>query len=337
MRAARLTAPSHAPAGYYHCVSRVVDRQLIFNDVEKEHFALLMRQLAAFSGIHVLAFALMGNHFHLLLQVPRRPDILPPLSGLFERLAQIHSNARVREIQRRLDLLPESEKPAFLEQYWRRMWNLSHYLKELKQRFSAWHNQRQGRHGTLWEERFKSTLIGHDGTALAAVAAYIDLNPVRASLASDPKDYRWSSYAEAMAGVDSAREGYRRLMQLVQGRERSAVEALEAYRVWLYGRGEQRGVNAPGEAPVVRRGVQRERVKEVLEGKGRLSLEEMVMCRVRYFADGAAIGSRAFVDGVFAENRGLFGSRRREGAREMTEVEGGELFSLRTLRGDPIG
>jgi hypothetical protein len=221
------------------------------------------------------------------------------------------------------------------------MWNLSQFLKDLKQRFSAWYNQRQGRHGTLWEERFKSNVVDHTGSALAAIAAYIDLNPVRAGVVDDPKDYRWSSYAAAMAGVESAREGYRKLMQLVDGQERTAVQALEGYRVWMYGKGEERGVNAPGDAPgntpVVRRGVARERVKEVLEGKGRLTLEEVVMCRMRYFADGAAIGSRAFVEEVFEENRKWFGSKRRDGAREVRQVEGGQLFSLRTLRADPIG
>lgn len=337
MRTPRLMAPAHANAGYYHCISRVVDRQMIFNELEKEHFARLMHQYAAFAGIRILAFALMGNHFHLLLEVPRRPDSLPPTSVLFERLALIHSEAHVRDIQRRLALLPQSERPAFLAPYWNRMWNLSQYLKDLKQRFSAWYNRRQGRHGTLWEERFKSILIGQDGPCLSAVAAYIDLNPVRAGVVADPRDYRWSSYAGAMAGVESAQEGYRRLMQVSEGRDGTALEALEAYRVLLYGRGEQRGVNAPGQAPVVRRGVERERVREVLEGKGRLSLEEVVMCRVRYFADGAAIGSRAFVEEVFEENRKWFGRKRRDGAREMKHVEGGKLFSLRSLRANPIG
>ncbi|HUF62247.1 MAG TPA: hypothetical protein VMN36_09245, partial [Verrucomicrobiales bacterium] len=67
--------------------------------------------------------------------------------------------------------------------------------------------------GTVWEERFKSVLVEGAGQSaqgpggLAAVAAYIDLNAVRAGLVDDPAKYRWSSYGEAVAGDAEAREG----------------------------------------------------------------------------------------------------------------------------------
>jgi hypothetical protein len=78
-------------------------------------------------------------------------------------------------------------------------------MKTFKQRATQSYNTRHGRKGTLWEERFKSILIqGHSGNALATVAAYIDLNPVRARIVSDPKDYRFSGYGEAMAGSKKA-------------------------------------------------------------------------------------------------------------------------------------
>ena len=63
------------------------------------------------------------------------------------------------------------------------------------------HQQRRhGRKGTLWEDRFRSVLVEGAGLALATMAAYIDLNPVRAGMVEDPKDYRWSGYGAAMAG-----------------------------------------------------------------------------------------------------------------------------------------
>ena len=68
-----------------------------------------------------------------------------------------------------------------------------------------------GGKGTLWEERFKSVLV-EDGHAARTMAAYIDLNPVRAGMVDDPKDYRWCSYAEAVAGKKRAREGLQRVM-----------------------------------------------------------------------------------------------------------------------------
>ena len=51
MRAARLKVPAHAPAGYYHCLSRVVDRRFILGEVEKERFVSLLREHEAFCEV----------------------------------------------------------------------------------------------------------------------------------------------------------------------------------------------------------------------------------------------------------------------------------------------
>jgi hypothetical protein len=50
-------------------------------------------------------------------------------------------------------------------------------------------------------------LVEGAGQALATIAAYIDLNPVRAGIVSDPKDYRWGGYAEATGGGRLSRKG----------------------------------------------------------------------------------------------------------------------------------
>jgi hypothetical protein len=67
------------------------------------------------------------------------------------------------------------------------------------------------RSGTLWEQRYKSVIV-ESGIAARTMAAYIDLNPVRAGMVEDPADYRWSSYGEAIGGGNKgngrkAREG----------------------------------------------------------------------------------------------------------------------------------
>ena len=92
-------------------------------------------------------------------------------------------------------------------QYLRRMWDLSEFMKTLKQKFSAWFNRKHDRVGTLWESRFKSVLVEGSWTSLLKVAAYVDLNAVRAGLVDDPKDYRWCGYGEAVAGDRAARRG----------------------------------------------------------------------------------------------------------------------------------
>ena len=84
------------------------------------------------------------------------------------------------------------------------MYDISIFIKELKGRFAQWYNQRHDRYGVLWAERFKSVLL-EGGEALAAVAAYIELNPVRAGLCADPKDYRYCGFGRLKQKL-----GYRR-------------------------------------------------------------------------------------------------------------------------------
>src|SRR6185312_3436156 len=103
-----------------------------------------------------------------------------------------------------------------LDGYRRRMYDISIFIKELKGRFAQWFNQRHDRYGVLWAERFKSVLL-EEGEALAAVAAYTELNPVRAGLCADPKDYRYCGYAEALAkGSALARQGIRSALGLAE-------------------------------------------------------------------------------------------------------------------------
>ncbi len=60
--------------------------------------------------------------------------------------------------------------------------------------YVRWFNRRHGRSGTLWEGRYRSTLIEAERYLLACMA-YIDLNPVRAGMVAAPADYPWSSHA----------------------------------------------------------------------------------------------------------------------------------------------
>ena len=136
------------------------------------------------------------------------------------------------------------------ECYFNQMWDVSQFMKVLKQRFTQWFNGSRPlrRKGTLWEDRFRSVLV-ESGEVLRAMAAYIDLNPIRANLVSDPKDYRWSGYGEASAGRRLAKKG---LQRVLVGLGREEVEdaaksggTLAWYRLQLMGRGQERR-NAAG-------------------------------------------------------------------------------------------
>ena len=70
-------------------------------------------------------------------------------------------------------------------------------MQAVGRRYVRAFNQRHGRTGTLWEGRYRSTVLD-PARYLLACMAYIDLNPVRAGLVAEPVEYPWSSHAHAL-------------------------------------------------------------------------------------------------------------------------------------------
>jgi hypothetical protein len=244
--------------------------------------------------------------------------------------------ARVREAGR------EAEVQLILDAFLKRFCDLSCFVKELKERFSRWFNKHHSRRGTLWMDRFKSVLV-EDGEALRTMALYIDLNPVRAGLVEDPKDYRWTGYGEAVGGSKRARRGLCRVMEAPLDsweEKRGNLTPAEAYRCWLFGEGMEvgsgetvkKGEQASRLSPSSRKGFSKERVEAGLKAGGKLSRAVLLRCQVRWFSDGVAIGSKGFVEGIFTRCREHFGAKRKNGARKLREDAGASLHALRNLR-----
>src|SRR5262245_61110474 len=107
MRQARLKVPADRPVGFYHTLSRVVDRRFIFEVAEKEHFVALMRECEAFSEVQVLTFSVMSNHFHLLVEVPKRPEKLPGVEEILAKLQQLTGYQNVAAVRQQFDWFRE--------------------------------------------------------------------------------------------------------------------------------------------------------------------------------------------------------------------------------------
>jgi REP element-mobilizing transposase RayT len=333
---------------YFHVHSRIVDRQHIFGDVEREHFVVLLRKLEAFLGVRVVTYAVMSNHFHLLVEEPD-PAEVPPLDRetLLERLSHLYDRFTVDTLSQELDRAAargdQKWEQEILDRYRKRMGDLSIFMKELKQRFSTWYNRRKGRKGTLWEERYKSVLVEGDEKTLMTMAAYIDLNPFRAGLVNRVEDYRWCGYAAAVAGDDRARAGLGRVLQhspQISGNdfEKDWEATQPIYRLWLYDQGEVRELtDEESRDRKVRRGFTRVEVEEEESRGGKLPLRRVIHRRIRYFLDGGVLGSAAFVEKVFELNRERFGLKRKNGARPMKGAEWEGLCVLRDLKSDRIG
>ena len=313
---------------------------------------MYMRMYENFSGCRVLSYCLMSNHFHLLLEVP--PMVEGGLSdeGLLHRLSALYSEVFVAGVAEELVEARRTKNETWSAEvharFFYRMHSLSQFMKGLLIRFTRWFNRTHGRTGTLWEERFKSVIV-ESGVAARTMAAYIDLNPVRAGMVQDPADYRWSSYGEAVGGGKKgngkkAREGLVRAYFCDQGVGFDSGKWLEVSRLYRRLMGLALG-RKPGHAEVDGKGnglgQSTMNTAEMLESKDNgtvlkdLGMTKMLRCRVRYFTDGAVIGSKEFVNEAFANARERFGPKRKDGARAMRGSGSGakgQLWSMRDLR-----
>jgi hypothetical protein len=136
----------------------------------------------------------------------------------------------------------------------------------------------------------------------------------------------------APGGVRKARSGLREVVQRHRGAEIAEGDALEACRAFVFAAAEERAPGCNGTRG--RRGSKHESAQAVKAAKGKLGRTEMLHCRVRHFADGAALGTRKFVEAVFKQERHRFGARRKTGARAVGGLDG--MCSLRELRKDTV-
>ena len=317
MRMARIKVRGRSVV--YHCMSRVVGGQALLEKVGQEQLVKILWPLARFCGIEVITYCMMANHFHLLLRVPQEQTVTDP--ELIERMEALYGKkANLVQLARKalashgaIDL---DIRQAMLE----RMGDVSAFMKEFKQRFSRWYNRQTGRFGTLWAERFKSVLVEDQPGTVETLAAYIDLNPVRAGRVQDPKDYRFCGYAQALGGHRGAQAG---LLSFHEGTDWRKAAAHYRQRLLV-------GAGTAGRSGKVV--LDREQIKRVLAAGGELSRAEILRLRLRHMTDGVVLGSKAFVNEIFVLHREKFGAKRQTGARPIRGVALEGLSVLRDLR-----
>jgi REP element-mobilizing transposase RayT len=309
-------------------MSRTVNGERLFGSREKEMLRRMLHRIADFSGVQILTYCLMDNHFHILVRVPRAVNVTD--DELVRRYRVLYPSptpyqtASVATLERELHSNTEEAK-AIRAKLLARMGDVSAFMKTLKQRFSTWFNKTHDRYGPLWSDRFKSILVEGRGNALQTMAAYIDLNPVRAGLVEDPKDYRFCGYAEAVGGHKRALQALKFLVSGLQ--ETSKPEALAAYREMLFGKGSSPTIGGAA--------IDRKSAARVLETEqGYLPRTVLLRCRIRYFTEGAILGSQEFVQSHTAQWRLSTGRKFRPKPKTIHTKEAPEGLSvMKRVRG----
>ncbi|NCD32566.1 MAG: chemotaxis protein CheW [Spartobacteria bacterium] len=310
---------------YYHCMSRIVGREMLLGELEKEHMRKLMRRIEGFTGVRVLTYAIMTNHVHVLLEEPDRDEVVSD-EEFERRMAFLYSEEEMDELKERwaiwlADGCVDAVR-ADKERYLVRMHDISEFMKQLKQRFSRWYNRMHDRTGALWDRRFKSVLV-EAGRPMRTVAAYIEMNPVRAGLSQEPQEYRFCGFGEAMGGGQAARRGIMTVAASMCVDETGWMGVSSHYleRILMYEEVREHPEDA---------NTNHDHLREKLKNRQVLTEHERLLCRCRYFTDGRILGGKEFVDQYFSENAASFGAKRKTGARK---VKGGwhSLFALREL------
>ena len=176
----------------YHVMSRTALPGYVLNNNEKSFLLKLITQLSQVYFFDVLAFCIMGNHFHLMIRNRKEHHFSD--EEILNRLYNYYPKFRKK---------PDYWRPVFQSEisFWRdKLASISEFIKDLKQRFSRVYNKDNSRKGYFWGERFKSVLL-ESGKAVRGCMAYIDLNPIRANIVKRPEEYPWSSiYLRAKYG-----------------------------------------------------------------------------------------------------------------------------------------
>ncbi|WP_444930350.1 transposase [Microbulbifer sp. SSSA002] len=189
---------------YYHCVSRCVRRAFLCGrDTESgknyEHrrqwIEARMQQLASVFSLDIAAYAVMSNHYHIVLYIDAKTARVWSDTEVILRWQELFkvSNLARRFIQGTPLDFSEKHKLKELIELWReRLMDISWFMRCLNEFIARQANTEDHCTGHFWEGRFKSQAL-LDESALAACMAYVDLNPIRANMAKTPEDSKHTS------------------------------------------------------------------------------------------------------------------------------------------------
>jgi REP element-mobilizing transposase RayT len=189
---------------YYHCVSRCVRRAFLCGydaascrDYEhrRQWIEDQLLRLPHCFAIDVCAYAVMSNHFHVVLHVNGRKasewsalEVVQRWHELFKGTLLTQRFARGAQLsQVELDVVH-----GVADQWRERLSDISWFMRVLNERIARQANAEDHCTGRFWEGRFKCQAL-LDEKALAACLAYVDLNPIRAKMADRPENSEFTS------------------------------------------------------------------------------------------------------------------------------------------------
>jgi REP element-mobilizing transposase RayT len=209
-------------AGWYHCTSRCVRRAFLCGadaltgrdyEYRRQWIADRIIELADIFAVAVYGYAVMSNHYHVVVRVA--PDIASRWSDedVADRWIELFPRGdETRDQLHRDGLLADPERLALLRQ---RLGSLSWFMRCLNEPIARRANADDDVRGHFWEARFKCQALLDDHAVLAAMA-YVDLNPVRAGIATDLAGSDYTSVQARLRAMDVDQAGWQAIADSVE-------------------------------------------------------------------------------------------------------------------------
>ncbi|MBL4820288.1 MAG: transposase [Gammaproteobacteria bacterium] len=194
---------------YYHCISRCVRRAYLCGDdpltgVNFDHRKVWLveriKKLASVFSIDICAYAVMSNHYHLVLYVDEKQakgwtqqEVIERWTGLFSRNALVLETLKLNQSAK----AAREHRRKVIDEWRNRLTDISWFMRCLNENIARRANVEDDCTGRFWEGRFKSQAL-LDEKALVTCMAYVDLNPVRAGISSSPQESDFTSIQERL-------------------------------------------------------------------------------------------------------------------------------------------
>ncbi|MES9823387.1 MAG: hypothetical protein ABW127_03070 [Candidatus Thiodiazotropha endolucinida] len=248
MTRARETLVSLEATPYYHCISRCVRRAWLCGEdpytgqsfEHRRRWVLdRLQELVDIFAIDVCAYAIMSNHYHVVLHVDADKAKGLTDQQVIEQWNQLYKGHMLADRYLAGEVMSRAEWEALSEliEKWRlRLYDISWFMRCLNEHLALQANAEDNCKGRFWEGRFKSQALLDEG-ALLTCMSYVDLNPIRAGLAETPEHSNFTSVQERIEAYAKRRYENKaklapkqqptKLHPFKSGREKGSVKCID--------------------------------------------------------------------------------------------------------------